>query len=104
MVQLRDLIYPAAGLNATTGQPVDCSIAGKVMLKAAQGVGYGLSAGGGSSLSLDPARCATGPDLCEHGSCDLTVAEAVLQSIFSDRGGHRVWAWRMQLTSCLPSF
>jgi hypothetical protein len=53
-------VYPAAGLNATNGQPVTCSTAGKVMLRAVQAGGYGLSASGGtgtlpSTLSLDPA-------------------------------------------------
>lgn len=42
--QTRAVVYAAAGLNATTGQPADCARAGRVRLRAAP-------AGGGARTS-----------------------------------------------------
>ncbi len=68
-LQLRSLLYPVVGLNATTGEPMDCSAAGKVTLRAqevpvvvaaAAAGDYLLSAAGANGmprdLPLDPNR------------------------------------------------
>lgn len=62
-MQLRATLYPAAGLNASTGLPQDCSTAGRVLIRAIQaaqqagGGGYQLSSSHlTGSLLLDEAR------------------------------------------------
>jgi len=62
-LQLRAVLYPAAGLNATTGQPSDCSTSGRVLIRAEQGSDYGLSAWSPGSQRQETDRASLPKDL-----------------------------------------